>query len=170
MLIDNDVYWENLYTQYKDSTIALPIVFDHKVIRDFMYALCCDDCSYCCEKYSTVQLFRRDVRKLKEANIDIEPHMFEEAGHTFFHLYEGCVFLKDKRCSIYAHRPDGCYFAPIQFGANYDNTGKLIDPRLHVRIECKPAVVAIRALLRGALADNPGSILQPDLSIKLGGK
>jgi len=83
----------------------------------------CQDCSKCCE-VSDIDLNPHDIERilkhLKISQTEIVSKYFIKHPQypSFFYRFKHkpCVFLKDKRCTIYPVRPNMCVFFPFLTG------------------------------------------------------
>ena len=117
----------------------LPTGSAYKILE----SLDCSDCNgWCCSFYKHYPTTPKDLKRI-----------FDNVNLDDVHIgSEGCVFLKDGRCSIYEFRPEFCRLYPIQ-----ENAGKM-----YMRLRCQPAIDLIRKVIKGALM---GRLLLPDLRI-----
>ena len=166
-LIDDDQFWDGVYDQYLSKDLCLPVECSQYAVRDVADSIVCPpDCGYCCKHYKRVQVTDRDVdRLLEHTGINITQATYMHGECTYLNIQGGCMFLSDNSCTVYKHRPDACYFMPIQWMYNYDTEGKQINKNLYIRIECKQAVQAIRSIFRSLLKYNPELQLLPTLAV-----
>jgi len=67
----------------------------------------CRDCGGdCCRSFPTVGLTWEEFVRLRE--LGASRLHFDLRGHHMLLIDNGCEFLRDGRCSIYADRPDIC--------------------------------------------------------------
>ncbi|MCK5703212.1 MAG: YkgJ family cysteine cluster protein [Cyclobacteriaceae bacterium] len=86
----------------------------------------CTECGNCCIELETC--FQKDEidRLTKELNIDKEEFINQSTNHgeygekdKFFLNDKPCQFLKDKKCTIYALRPEECNSYPYLHKDNF---------------------------------------------------
>ena len=87
----------------------------------------CTRCARCCIE-RTVLLLPEDVERLARVT-GLSPEEFavpvrglEPYTHKLKKTDEGCVFLRERECSVYPYRPLACRFYPfalIQMGTDY---------------------------------------------------
>ncbi|NPD89923.1 MAG: YkgJ family cysteine cluster protein [Asgard group archaeon] len=79
-----------------------------------------DECYECCLD-TEMTLSNFDVKKIEEGGYNRRDFLEEKEGFLILQNFEGhCYFLKDKRCSIYKIRPQGCRFYPLIYDFEVD--------------------------------------------------
>lgn len=168
-LIDNDGFWAEAFERFKGCDMRLPVENSRWAVRVVLDEIDCkaEGCDYCCRHYKNVQVTQADIDRLQDHyGADIQDGVRNlPKGGMRFDITDGCRFLHDDGCKVYRYRPDGCYFVPLQFGYNYNEDGSEKDTNLYIRIECKPAMKAVREIMRRALRAHPGATLSEDLRI-----
>jgi Fe-S-cluster containining protein len=87
----------------------------HRLNRDVSSRIDCTKCGNCCKKLKPC-ITKKDVDRLSERlevsaqKVRDEYVETEEGDQYFKHL--PCSFLKDKKCTVYDDRPDGCRSFP----------------------------------------------------------
>lgn len=168
-LVEDGGFWAAVLETYRGGVVKLPIEATPAHIRDLADLIHCPQgCGSCCRHYKRVGVTAHDIHRLQAAGKDPTPWLVEHEGTQHLNIEGGCHFLEAGTylCNIYAHRPDGCYFHPLQLSYNESEPGKPRDLRMHVRIECSVVVEAIRQLYRWIIQDNPDLELQADLRFK----
>ena len=161
-------FWEQVYLRYRGQDVRLPVRETRQSIRAVLDAVDCRSagCTLCCRKYRRLQVSHVDIERIREScGEDIEPAVSIHDGVMHFDISGGCRFVYDQGCRIYRYRPDGCYFIPLQFGHQYDAEGNQRDENLYIRIDCKPAVAAVRRVMELLMREQPALTLTPDLRL-----
>jgi len=72
-----------------------------------------DDCFMCCLE-TEMFLSNMDVSRIEKLGFSVEDFLEEKDGFLVLkNVDDKCFFLKDKLCSIYENRPQGCRFYPL---------------------------------------------------------
>lgn len=72
-----------------------------------------DDCFMCCLE-TEMFLSNIDVSRIEKLGFSVEDFLEEKEGFLILkNIDKKCFFLKDKLCSIYENRPQGCRFYPL---------------------------------------------------------
>ncbi len=72
-----------------------------------------DKCHQCCLD-TEMTLSEEDITRIHTLGYEIEEFLEEKEGFmTLRNIDNHCIFLKNKRCSIYENRPQGCRFYPL---------------------------------------------------------
>jgi len=87
----------------------------------------CENCSKCCE-VSDIDLSQHDIERISKYLKLSQPetvskYCTKQPQYPFFFYrfkHKPCIFLKDKRCSIYPARPNMCLFFPFITGLQKD--------------------------------------------------
>ena len=83
-----------------------------KLIPEF-YCPYSDKCYQCCLD-TEMTLSEGDITRIEKLGHEIDEFLEEKDGFmTLRNIDNHCVFLKDKKCSIYDNRPQGCRFYPL---------------------------------------------------------
>lgn len=168
-LIDDDRFWTEAFERFKGCDMRLPVENNRWAVRVVLDEIDCraEGCDHCCRHYKNVQVTQADIDRLQDrCGVNIHDGVNNlPGGGMRFDITGGCRFLARGGCSVYQYRPDGCYFIPLQFGHNYHPDGSEKDANLYIRIECKPAMRAVREIMRRALRATPGATLSRDLRI-----
>ena len=162
-LIDNDSFWLECLAVYMDTNIVLPMIDNAASARYLVESLKCPSgrCGLCCKCYKRIPICNRDITRFTENGIDTTVIKKDEVGD---YLEAPCPFLKDNVCSIYASRPDTCYFFPVQGGRESVLESGEKFYQVQYRIKCPSSIEVVRKIFRIALAEG-NSILLPDLSL-----
>ena len=84
-----------------------------------------DECYECCLD-TEMTLSISDVKRIEKNGYNRSEFLVEKEGFIVLQNIKGhCYFLKDKRCSIYKSRPQGCRFYPLIY--DFDVEEILID-------------------------------------------
>ena len=82
----------------------------------------CSDftCAKCCQE-TAMLLSNKDIQNIEKLGFKKEDFSeIDENGLTKLVNIDGsCFFLKDNKCTIYEHRPQGCRFYPIIYDIDY---------------------------------------------------
>jgi len=161
-LINNELFWRECLMAYKETVIPLPMVDCAEARRKLSDMLNCPpgECGACC-RYERVPVSREDVKRLGEVGATAA---VLQDGQLYLMCKDGCQFLKDGACSVYAKRPDVCMQFPIQTPRDGVIDGKTPFKQVQYRLKCQPALEVIRAILRESL-DGGEMVLLPDLSL-----
>lgn len=87
----------------------------------------CENCSKCCE-VSDIDLSPHDIERISKYLKISQPETVSKycgkhPQYPFFFYrfkYKPCIFLNDRRCSIYPARPNNCMFFPFITGLQKD--------------------------------------------------
>ena len=72
-----------------------------------------DKCFQCCLD-TEMTLSEKDITRIQMLGYEIEEFLEEKDGFmTLRNIDNHCTFLKNKRCSIYENRPQGCRYYPL---------------------------------------------------------
>ena len=152
---ENENYWFRSYLKGQSGKKIDRIV--HSLYAEVLDHIDCTECGNCCIELETC--FQKDEidRLTKELKIDKEEFIAQSTNHgddgekDKFYLNDvPCQFLKDKKCTIYALRPEECNSYPYLhkddfisrlFGViqNYEicpivyNVYEMLKRRLHFR-------------------------------------
>ncbi len=79
------------------------------------------ECYQCCLD-TEMTLSEEDISKIELLGYKIEEFLEEKDGFmTLRNIDNHCIFLKNKMCSIYENRPQGCRFYPLIYDFNIDD-------------------------------------------------
>jgi Fe-S-cluster containining protein len=84
-----------------------------------------DECYECCLD-TEMTLSNSDVKRIEMEGYIRSEFLKEEDGFLVLQNLKGqCYFLKDRRCSIYKFRPQGCRFYPLIY--DFEREELLVD-------------------------------------------
>jgi hypothetical protein len=160
-------FWADINTRYlhSDALIALPVEFNLQNVQKVLSLLNCPPgkCGACC-KYEKIQVSEEDIKKIVSntpyKNLDVKK---DSGGYYLDGSKDGCPFLKDNACTIWAYRPFTCYLYPIQGGRPALLNGQQKN-QMMIRLYCPSSIDITRRVISMAL-ENPNSMLLPDLSV-----
>ena len=79
-----------------------------------------DNCYECCLE-TEMPLGERDITRIEKLGFHIDEFLVEKEGFMVLrNIYNQCFFLKEKRCSIYEDRPEGCRYYPLIYDLETD--------------------------------------------------
>lgn len=105
------------YVELDDrSDVALDALVD-AIAEPIIAAIDCTKCANCCRSLD-VFLTPNDAERLSPVSfISLDQVLDHQAGQAVGEwakfTHQPCIFLNDKRCTIYDHRPDSCRMYPI---------------------------------------------------------
>jgi Fe-S-cluster containining protein len=164
-LADNEEFWRDCSVYYHEKTVVLPLCHEPAQCDMVTRLIKCPPgvCGICCH-YPRVAITQAEQKELESVSCRQVRIERGSNGETFLNISGGCQFLKKNACSIYEHRPRVCRAFPIlnpREAVTFD--GQLIK-QMQMRLKCRPAMNAIRAVLSGACRNN-NWLLLPDLSL-----
>ena len=158
-LVDSEQFWDDCMILLKNHNVVVPLEHNPSTVRRVLEILECPagECGECCN-YSKVPLNEWDIEKLGDAVPCVH-----KGDEQYIDASGGCPLLKDKRCSIYARRPDACYMFPIDTPLKTTYDGKPFSA-MRIRLRCSPALKIIRMLITKSMASGKTMML-PDLTL-----
>jgi len=162
-LEDVETFWSEVFEAYRGAKMNLPVplqlnAFDIRYAREL---LDCPSgtCADCCH-YAQVPITEREIQRIVDNTDytldDVEGQLGANDKGRFLRCQSGCMFLEDKACKIYDHRPDICWLFPIQ---PTTSTGQMM-----IRPLCESANKVIRKLVTD-LVKKTNALLLPNLNI-----
>ena len=111
----------------------------------------CQKCSRCCICIDEINITEKEANKIsKETNVPISNIIDKRLirGELYYSLkhqkYEPCMFMADKKCSIYKIRPDSCKTYPQRLIKEYGEYASKYKGELIIVIPPKcPAILKI---------------------------
>ncbi|MCK4896020.1 MAG: YkgJ family cysteine cluster protein, partial [Candidatus Heimdallarchaeota archaeon] len=77
-----------------------------------------NECYQCCLD-TEMTLSEEDITRIEKLGYKIEEFLEEKDGFMALRNIDNhCIFLKNKMCSIYEIRPQGCRFYPLIYDIN----------------------------------------------------
>ena len=79
-----------------------------------------DNCYECCLE-TEMPLGEKDITRIEKLGFQIDEFLVEKEGFMVLrNINNQCFFLKDKRCTIYDDRPEGCRYYPLIYDLETD--------------------------------------------------
>lgn len=154
--LTQDGFWADVLAWLgpEGTNIPLPYSYNPTTVRLVQNLLQCPkgQCSLCC-RYPQVPMDEHDIKRLAQAGFTLSKDQMgtREDGVEYIKAVDGCPFLKDNLCLVYAFRPDACWLFPI----NRDGDG------MHLRVKCEPGMAVAKQVL--IEAQNSGLLVLPNL-------
>lgn len=150
--LEDEQFWADVLTFMRGCDIPLPYRYNPYTVRLVHELLDCraGACGDCC-RYKETPIDQTDMERWDRAGIPRPPLCRKEDGTFYLDTSQGCPFLKDKRCSIYAHRPNACWVFPAQHFPDNE--------LLFIRVHCLAAVAVLRRIVTRAARENGFKVL-----------
>lgn len=163
-----DEFWTEVLLFYTERVVPVPLPYNPYSARRVLEMLECPPgkCGLCC-RYEKLPVDALDLNRIAE-HTDYSMEFLQSVlkvgddGSIYIPCIGGCPFLRDNACDIYEHRPNVCYFYPINQPRLAELGGQPFQ-QMTIRVKCPSSVNIIRILMTESLAS--GGLLLPDLSI-----
>jgi len=164
-LVHSDAFWNSCLENYIGKTVTLPYddtPEERQIVTTMVY---CPPgtCGQCCRYYDRIAITSEEY-KLISANVRSRINIDVDGDKLFLRPGGCCQFLKDNACTIYDFRPAVCRAFPILSPRETVSPDGTVFQQLQMRLQCFPALSAIKTLLIRACSGGKLMIL-PDLSI-----
>ena len=164
-LVNNREFWNDCLSAYVDKCVTLPM-YDEPAEREAILKLVqCPpgQCGACCA-YDKVAITRAEHDTLVKNTNQKVNFLSDDKSNIFLDCRNGCQFLKNNICVVYAFRPSVCRAFPIVAPKDaVDQEGTQLK-QIQVRLKCAAAVEAVRAVFVKVCSTGKVMLL-PDLSL-----
>ncbi|MCL2679311.1 MAG: YkgJ family cysteine cluster protein [Dehalococcoidia bacterium] len=165
-LADNDDFWHDCAAAYTGKSVTLP-VYDTPADREAVLNMVkCPpgECGRCCRAHDGVHITHEEYTRLTAFSGKTPDVIIRENGKMFLHVTNGCEFLKNNACTIYAVRPDICRTFPLVTSQNAVSSEGVPVRQLRIKLICTAALDAAKSILTRACTTG-NLILLPDMSL-----
>lgn len=164
-LAHNEAFWDDCLERYIGKSVTLPYddTPDERRMAAEMIHCPPSVCGECCRYYDRIAI-TPDEYKLISSNVRGRINIDVDGDRLYLNLGNGCQFLEDNACTIYDFRPAVCRAFPILDPRETVSPDGTVFRQLQIRLQCPPALSAIKAILKRACSDS-NLMLLPDLSI-----
>lgn len=165
-LVYNADFWMDCMSAYQDKSITIPY-YDTEVERGEVERLVkCPpgECGVCCRYHDTIAISNLEYIALRAVS-DQQPNVSKDNnGQLFLRVHEGCQYLVNNACSVYAVRPAVCQAFPLVASKEATDLNGTAVKQLQIRLQCQAALDAVRVIF-GKVCSQGKVMLLPDLSL-----
>jgi len=165
-LVNSDDFWMDCMSAYRDKSVTIPL-YDTAVGREEMSRLVkCPpgECGVCCGYHETIAISGLEYKALC-AVARQRPNMQRDSnGQMYLRVKDGCQYLVDNACSVYAVRPAVCKAFPLVASKDSVDLNGAHVKQLQIRLQCQAALDALRDVFYMVCAEGKVLVL-PDLSL-----
>jgi Fe-S-cluster containining protein len=165
-LVHNDGFWRDCMSAYLYKSVILPVYDEPAEHEAVLNMVQCPPgaCGSCCRHYEKIAMTQDEYIRLSSLNRGAVRTINDEKGQLYLDLHDGCQFLSNNICTVYAQRPGVCRSFPILSPRNAVTPDGQPCKQMQMRLECSAALEAIRKIF--VQACNSGNVmLLPDLSL-----
>jgi len=165
-LVGNDCFWMDCMSAYRDKSVTLPL-YDTTAGREEIAQLVkCPpgECGECCRYHETIAINDPEYKALCAVAKQRPSVLRGSDGQVYLRVHDGCQYLVDNACSIYAVRPSVCKAFPLVASKDAVDLNGAHVKQLQIRLQCQAALDAIRAVFC-KVCEKGKVLLLPDLSI-----
>jgi len=159
-------FWRDCMSAYRDKSVAIPF-HDTEVEREKVSQLVrCPpgECGECCRYHDTIAISAVEYTLLCAAAKQRPNVLKNSDGQLYMQVHDGCQYLANNACSVYAVRPSVCKAFPLVAPKEAVGLSGIAVKQLRIRLQCQAALDALRAIFCKVCAQGK-LLLLPDLSL-----
>ena len=165
-LVNNAHFWQDCMSAYRDKSVTIPL-YDNVAEREKVTQLVkCPpgECGECCRYHNTIAITPLEYTALKAAQEQTPDITQDNGGQLYLRVHNGCQYLVNNACSVYAVRPAVCRAFPLVASKEATDLSGAAVKQLQIRLQCQAALDALHTIF-SKICSNGKLLLLPDLSL-----